>query len=207
MGKSKEAGRFIHQKFTGRFPYPLAEIRRTYYNKHRLLMAGASRREGGKMLGAPVSLNMTVVWLVAMIVLLFIEGLAPGLVSIWFAIGALAAMVSAILKAPLWLQILWFAVVSVVTLLLTRPLAKKYVNSRAVPTNADMAIGQDCVVTEAIDNVLGTGAVSVGGKIWTARMAEADGKAPAGAVLRVVRIDGVKLIVEEKNNNNQEVTL
>ncbi len=159
------------------------------------------------MLGAPVSLNMTVVWLVAMIVLLFIEGLAPGLVSIWFAIGALAAMVSAILKAPLWLQILWFAVVSVVTLLLTRPLAKKYVNSRAVPTNADMAIGQDCVVTEAIDNVLGTGAVSVGGKIWTARMAEADGKAPAGAVLRVVRIDGVKLIVEEKNNNNQEVTL
>ena len=63
-----------------------------------------------------------------------------------------------------------------------------------------MAIGQDCVVTEAIDNVLGRGAVSVGGKIWTARMCEADGKAEKGAVLRVVRIEGVKLIVEKIKN-------
>ena len=86
------------------------------------------------------------------------------------------------------------------SLILTRPLAKRYVNARAVRTKADMAIGQDCVVTEAIDNVLGRGAVSVGGKIWTARMCEADGKAEKGAVLRVVRIEGVKLIVEKIKN-------
>ena len=122
-------------------------------------------------------LSMNMVWLAAAIILLIVEGLAPGLVSIWFALGALAAMVSAMLGAPLWLQLVWFALVSVVSLILTRPLAKRYVNARAVRTNADMAIGQDCVVTEAIDNVLGRGAVSVGGKIWTARMCEADGKA------------------------------
>jgi Membrane protein implicated in regulation of membrane protease activity len=141
---------------------------------------------------------MTAVWLAAAIVLLIVEGIVPGLVSIWFALGALAAMVASMLDAPLWLQIVWFFLVSVVTLLLTRPLARKVVNARAVRTNADMAIGQDCVVTEAIDNVRGTGAVSVGGKVWTARMAEADGKAPEGSVLRVLRIEGVKLIVEEK---------
>jgi len=158
------------------------------------------------MLAASFPLNMTGLWLASTIALLIVEAMAPGLVSIWFAIGALAAMISALLGAPIWLQVMWFLVVSVVSLLLTRPLARKYVNSRTVPTNADMAVGQDCVVTEAIDNVLGTGAVSVGGKLWTARMASADGKAPEGAVLRVVRIEGVKLIVEEKHEK-QEVLL
>ena len=139
---------------------------------------------------------MTAVWLIAMIVLLIIEGIVPGLVSIWFAIGAFAAMISAILGAPLWLQVLWFFAVSILTLCLTRPFAKKYVNSRATPTNADMFIGKECVVTEAIDNVLGTGTVTVGGKVWTARTEEPDGKAETGKVMTVVRIEGVKLIVK-----------
>ncbi len=144
-----------------------------------------------------LSMNITAVWLVAMIVLLVVEGMAPGLVSIWFALGALAAMISAMLKAPLWLQIVWFVAVSALSLLLTRPLAKKYVNAHTTATNADMAIGRDCVVTEEIDNIRGTGAVTVGGKIWTARMASPDGKAAKGETLRVLRIEGVKLIVEE----------
>ena len=148
-------------------------------------------------------LSMTALWLGAMIALLIVEALAPGLVSIWFALGALAAMISSMLGAPLWLQLVWFFLVSVVSLLLTRPLAKKYVNGRAVPTNADMAIGKDCVVTETIDNVRGTGAVSVGGKIWTARMASPEGRAEKGTVLRAVRIEGVKLIVEEKRETEE----
>lgn len=148
------------------------------------------------MLFYPGGFSMTAVWLVAMIVLLIIEGIVPGLVSIWFAIGAFAAMISAILGAPLWLQVLWFFAVSILTLCLTRPFAKKYVNSRATPTNADMLIGKECVVTEAIDNVLGTGAVTVGGKVWTARTDEPDGKAETGKVMTVVKIEGVKLIVK-----------
>ena len=148
-------------------------------------------------------INMTAVWLCAMVALLIIEALVPGLVSIWFALGALAALISSLLGAPLWLQVVWFFLVSIVSLLLTRPLARRYVNSRAVRTNADMAIGQDCVVTEAIDNVRGTGAVSVGGKIWTARMVTPDGHAEKGTVLRAVRIEGVKLIVEEIRENKE----
>ena len=148
------------------------------------------------MLFYPGGFSMTAVWLVAMIVLLIIEGIVPGLVSIWFAIGAFAAMISAILGAPLWLQVLWFFAVSILTLCLTRPFAKKYVNSRATPTNADMLIGKECVVTEAIDNVLGTGAVTVGGKVWTARTEEPDGKSETGKVMTVVKIEGVKLIVK-----------
>ena len=78
---------------------------------------------------AGILVNMTVVWLVLMIVLLIVEGLVPGLVSIWFALGALAALLSALAGAPLWLQIVWFLIVSVASLALTRPLAKKYINS------------------------------------------------------------------------------
>lgn len=143
----------------------------------------------------PVSVNMPAVWLVLMIILLVIEGVVPGLVSIWFALGALAALLSAIVGAPIWLQIVWFLLISVVSLILTRPLAKKYVNSKTTPTNADMLIGQECVVTEAIDNVLGLGAVTVGGKVWTARTENPDIKAAVGQTMTVVRIEGVKLIV------------
>ncbi len=159
-----------------------------------MYVAAADRRRC--MLFYPGGFSMTAVWLVAMIVLLIIEGIVPGLVSIWFAIGAFAAMISAILGAPLWLQVLWFFAVSILTLCLTRPFAKKYVNSRATPTNADMLIGKECVVTEEIDNVLGTGAVTVGGKVWTARTEEPDGKAEAGKIMTVVKIEGVKLIVK-----------
>ena len=92
--------------------------------------------------------GMTAVWVVLMIGFLVVEGIAPGLVSIWFALGALAALISALLGAQVWLQAVWFVVVSLLALVITRPLAKKYVNSRTQATNADMLIGQECIVTE-----------------------------------------------------------
>ena len=139
--------------------------------------------------------NMAVVWLIAMVVFLIVEGIVPGLVSIWFAIGALAALLAAVLRAPLWLQVVWFLLVSVAALALTRPLAKKYVNARIQPTNADRILGKECVVREPIDNIQGTGAVAVDGKVWTARMEEDELTAAAGEVVVARRIEGVKLIV------------
>lgn len=144
----------------------------------------------------PVMLDMSIVWLVAMVALLIVEALVPGLVSIWFAIGALAALIAALLHAPLWLQIVWFLAVSVATLVLTRPLAQKFVNSRTQPTNADALIGHDCVVTEPIDNLAGTGAVKIGGKVWTARSEDETARFATGDVVTAVRIEGVKLIVK-----------
>lgn len=145
----------------------------------------------------PIMLDMSIVWLVAMVALLIVEALVPGLVSIWFAIGALAALIAALLHAPLWLQIVWFLAVSVATLVLTRPLAQKFVNSRTQPTNADALIGHDCVVTENIDNLAGTGAVKIGGKVWTARSEEESTCFAEGDVVTAVRIEGVKLIVRK----------
>ena len=145
-----------------------------------------------------ISISMTVVWLTAMIALLIVEAMVPGLVSIWFALGALAALISALFHAPIWLQIVWFVAVSVIALILTRPLVRKYVNGRITPTNADMVIGKDAVVTEAIDNLHSRGSVLLDGKTWTARMDREDESAESGETVRVLRIEGVKLIVEKR---------
>ena len=139
--------------------------------------------------------SIALVWLIVMVLLLFVEAVIPGLVSIWFAAGALAALLVSVLGGPLWLQFAVFLLTSVVLLILTRPLAKKYVNGRVTPTNADRIVGMDCVVVEEIDNLRGTGAVSVDGKVWSARMEQEDVTAQKGTVLKVVRIEGVRLIV------------
>lgn len=139
--------------------------------------------------------NMSIVWVVLMVVFLVVEAATAGLTCIWFAIGSLAALIAALFDAQLWLQVVWFLVISFVTLYFTRPLVKKYVNSSSQPTNADMVIGKEALVTEDIDNVEATGAVSVGGKVWTARSADG-GRIKSGAVVSVLRIEGVKLIVE-----------
>ena len=144
------------------------------------------------------SVSMSVIWLIAMVILLVVEAMVPGLISIWFAIGALAALISALFHAPVWLQLVWFFAISILTLVLTRPFVKKYVNSRVTPTNADVVIGKDAVVTERIDNLHAQGAVMLHGKVWTARTEKEQVTVEAGETVRVLRIEGVKLIVEAK---------
>lgn len=139
--------------------------------------------------------DMIVVWAVLIAVFLVAEGATAGLTSIWFALGAIAALISAFFDAPMWLQIALFIVVSVATLVLTRPLAKKYVNTKAQPTNADMVIGKTATVIESIDNVTGKGTVSVGGRIWTAR-SETGEPIEKDAITVIKSIEGVKLIVQ-----------
>ena len=138
--------------------------------------------------------DLITVWSVAIVVFMVIEGVTAGLASIWFAFGAGAALLSALCHAQIWLQVVWFVVVSIATLILTRPLARKYLNARIQPTNADRCIGQKAVVTEAIDNLLEKGEVKVGGKYWTARSADGQPIAPDTVVV-VTGMEGVKLFV------------
>ena len=141
-------------------------------------------------------MSMTTFWIIAMVVFLVIEAVTVGIVSVWFAIGALFAMVTAMLGANLWVQITVFLVVSAIALYFTRPLVKKFVNNKVEPTNADMLIGKECRVVETIDNLSGTGAVYVDGKIWTARTVDEE-IIPEGQLVKAERIEGVKLIVSK----------
>ena len=139
-------------------------------------------------------MSMSLFWLVAMVLFGVLEAVTVGLTSIWCALGALGALAAAAASAPVIVQIVVFLGVSFLTLLLVRPLAQHYVNDRKVATNADRVIGREAVVTEDIDNIQGKGRVSISGADWTAR-AEDDRPIPAGSTVRVLRIEGVKVIV------------
>ena len=148
--------------------------------------------------------SMNIIWLAAMIAFIVLEVSTVSLTCIWFALGALASLIASLCGAPVWLQLVWFFVVSVLTLIATRPLVKKFINAKTQPTNADMLIGQTCVVLEPISNLSETGAVKIGGKVWTARSDDGAVFAPGEKVV-AVRIEGVKLIVTSPTNITQEV--
>lgn len=138
---------------------------------------------------------MTIFWLAAFIVFAIGEAVTVGLVSIWFAVGALAAMFSAAFGAGLWLQIAVFLGASALALALFKPLSSKFLKPKTSATNADRVIGSSALVTETIDNTQAVGQVKVNGQIWTARSAR-DVVIPVGADVKVLRIEGVKVIVE-----------
>lgn len=143
-------------------------------------------------------MSMTVFWLVAFIVFAVGEGLTVGLVSIWFAIGALGGMAAAALDGDLWVQIAVFLALSALSLLLFKPLSKKMFPNKMARTNADRVLGESALVTETVDNTLAKGQVRVDGQIWSARSAH-DVVIPQGTEVRVLRIEGVKVIVESKS--------
>ena len=116
------------------------------------------------------------------------------LVSLWFAAGALAAMIVSLCAGPIWLQAVVFLAVSGVLLALLRPLVRRYVTPKAVRTNVDGVIGTEGYVTADIDNVRAVGSVKLGGMTWTAR--STDGSViPTGTLVKVDRIEGVKAFV------------
>ena len=146
---------------------------------------------------------MEVLWLALLIVFAVLEASTVSLVSIWFMGGALTAMIAALCGAEIWLQIILFFVVSIALLLCLRPLSKKLLKKRKVATNADSNIGKTAVVTETIDNLRGTGAVKISGVEWSARSVD-DSVLEKDAVVRILRIEGVKVCVERAEKKKKK---
>ena len=141
-------------------------------------------------------MNMTIFWLIAFILFVVGEAVTVGLVSIWFAVVSLGALLTAALGGGLWLQIAVFLILSALSLMLLKPLSRKWMaGHKAARTNADRVIGETALVTEDIDNTMATGQVQVDGQIWTARSAHGV-VIPAGSRVKVLSIQGVKVMVE-----------
>ena len=134
-----------------------------------------------------IPIPFTVLWLIALIVFAVGEAITVGLTSVWFAVGALGALIAAGFGAALWLQVVVFLALSGVTLLLVRPLAKKFLTPRYQATNADRVIGATALK--------GSGLVNISGQVWTARSAH-DVVIQPGREVKVLRIEGVKVFVE-----------
>ena len=139
-------------------------------------------------------MSMIVLWILAAVVFIAAELVTVAMVSIWFVAGALAALILAALGAAVWLQIVVFLAVSGALFALLYPRLKHFVGRNRQATNADMVLGETCVVTRRIDNLAETGAVSVGGKVWSARTVGGE-TVEEGELVRAVEIRGVKLLV------------
>lgn len=139
----------------------------------------------------------TIVWLVLLIVFLVLEAACPiHLVSIWFAVGALAAAITAVLGGQIWLQVTVFILVSGALLAALWPFVKKFLKPHLTKTNVDSVIGTEGYITDDVDNLSATGQVKLGGMYWTARSTGGQ-PIPKGTLVRVDRIEGVKAFVSE----------
>ncbi len=136
-------------------------------------------------------------WLILTIVLAVFELLTMGLSTIWFALGALAAFLAAIIGASLPLQIVIFILVSVLMLLLVRPLSVKLLKGKIVKTNIDALIGRKVTVSKEVDNIKETGGAVLDGTTWNVRSSDDDSIIPVGETVVIVKVEGNKLIVEK----------
>ena len=142
---------------------------------------------------------MLYIWLVLAIVLAITELVTAGLTTIWFSVGALASLLLVLCGVDnITVQIVVFVLVSLLSLIATRPLVKKYINKKVQPTNADRCIGKEAFVTEEINNILSKGAVKINGIEWSAR-SEDDSVIENGVKVKIISIDGVKVIVKKTN--------
>lgn len=139
-----------------------------------------------------------IIWLVLLIVFIGIEAVTLGLTSIWFAGGALVALIVATLHGPVWLQIILFLITALLLLFFTRPVAMKYFNTGRVKTNVDSIVGRQAIVTGEINNLLSQGTVKVSGQEWSARSCEEGITIPKDTIVIVESVSGVKLMVREQ---------
>ena len=141
---------------------------------------------------------MSLTWMIVFIVLILLELITVNLVSIWFALGALASFALSFFINNVTLQTATFVAVSAISLLLTKDFVKKIRGNKVVATNLDRVIGQIGIVTEEI-NKLEPGEVKVDGKRWSAISSE---KIKVGSKVEILSIDGVKLNVKQVKEEN-----
>ncbi len=133
-------------------------------------------------------------WFVLLVVFLLVEAATVTMVSTWFVIGALAAMIVSFFCNLIWLQVVVFLAFSITMLFLLRPVVRKYIHPKIVRTNVDSVIGTTCRVVTAIDNVEGAGQVRLGGIEWSARSTDGD-PIEKDTLVQVDRVEGVKVFV------------
>ncbi|MCR5094338.1 MAG: NfeD family protein [Lachnospiraceae bacterium] len=151
-------------------------------------------------------MNLLQTWLVVLVVCVVIELFTMGLTTIWFAVGAaVASIVAAVFPdSPFLLQFAVFAVVSLIVLMIVRPIAVRYFNKDRARTNVEEMIGRQAIVTDDIDNTQGCGQVKVGRMDWSARSVQPGITIPVGSVVIIRAVDGVKLLVEPETATKGE---
>ncbi len=140
--------------------------------------------------------NMGLIWFIALIVFLTLEGATYQLISVYFAIGSVGGLITYMLGLGVWSQVIVFFAISVISLALLRPISMKLLKNKGTKTNAESLIGARVYITKEVDNIKESGEGKINGIYWTVRSTD-DTVIPADTVATVEKIEGVKLIVKE----------
>ncbi len=136
-----------------------------------------------------------IIWIIAVVAFIILEAATYQMVSVWFIAGSICALLTSLMGGGFRVQMTVFMAVSIVLLIIVRPMAMKRLDARKTKTNADRLIGEKVLITEGVDNINGKGQGKLEGLVWSVR-SESGKKIPEGTVLEVKRIEGVKIIVE-----------
>lgn len=142
-----------------------------------------------------LSVSEPLIWILIAVIFAVIEGFTMGLTTIWFTVGGVAACIIALLGGPLLLQIAVFLIVSIILLYFTRPLAEQKLKIGHEKNNIDQIIDKTCMVTEKI-RPYHPGQVKLEGLSWRAVSHGEKETLEEGTLVKVVKIEGVTLIVE-----------
>ena len=146
---------------------------------------------------------MWVFWLIAAGVFFIIEMATIGFLVFWLGIGALLAMVTSFITDSIFIQALVFVVTSTLLLIFTRPLVNKFIKiPKEIKTNAYSIIGKKGIVISKINNIEGSGQIKIDGEIWSAK-SFADEDIPENTEIEIVEIDGVKTVVKEVSQKEE----
>lgn len=148
---------------------------------------------------------MTTLWVGVIVITLIVEVITTALVSVWFIIGAAAALIANLMGASNYIQYGVFVIMSLLSLIACRPILiknRKISNDSSTLSNVKQNIGKDAIITETIDNVVGTGRVNLGGNYWAAR--SVDDTVITDGIVTVVRVEGAKVIVKAKEKEEEE---
>ena len=138
---------------------------------------------------------MWYIWLIIAGIFFIVEIITVGFLVFWLGIGALLAMIVSFFTDSLPIQIAVFAVSSSTLIPLTKPLVNKFINGKTVQTNVNAIINKHGVVTVEVNGLEGKGQIKVNGEIWSAKSIN-EQIIPVGTKVNVLKVDGVKAIVE-----------
>lgn len=139
--------------------------------------------------------NSPIAWVIAAIILAIIEAATMGLTTIWFAIGAVCAALVAVFGGSALLQLVVFFLISILTMIFTRPVAIKKLKIGKEKNVIDDMEGKIGLVIETIEPFKG-GRVHFNSLDWAAVGRNPDMRIEKGEEVRVVKVEGVKIIVE-----------
>ena len=148
-------------------------------------------------------MGMWILWLIIAGFFFILEMVTSGFLVCWLGVGAVLSMILSFFVDNIIAQVIVFAISSIVLMVMTKPLVKKFIDKGTIPTNKDSLIGKEGIVIETIDTIKAQGQVKLMGEVWSAKSFDEGKVIEKDTKVIVKEITGVKLVVEESEKKEK----